>query len=81
MPSPADIELITEKIIGCAITVHRELGPGLLESIYRDALAMELTDARLRVECEYSVPVEYRGRRLRDDLKIDLLVNGPSSWR
>ena len=48
--SDDEIDGLTEKIIGCAMTVHTELGPGLLESIYRDALAIELELARLRLK-------------------------------
>jgi GxxExxY protein len=64
------------RIIACAIAVHDALGPGLLESIYRDCLIMELTLAGLRVDAEIHVPVEYNGKRIRDDLRLDLLVGG-----
>jgi GxxExxY protein len=67
---------LTEAIIGAAIEVHRALGPGLLESIYRDALALELRLAHLTVLVEHDVPVYYRGHRIRNDLRIDMLVNG-----
>lgn len=69
-------DLAAERVIGCAITVHETLGPGLLESIYRDCLVSELLFRGLAVECEVRVPIEYRGRRIRDDLRIDLLVEG-----
>lgn len=67
---------LTERVIGCAIEVHRHLGPGLLESIYRECLMMELSGSRLRFECERFVPIEYKGRRVRGGLKLDLLVEG-----
>jgi GxxExxY protein len=70
------IDELTELVIGCAIAVHRALGPGLLESIYRDCLVIELTLAGLEVSVEYRVPIEYRGQRVRDDLKVDLLIDG-----
>jgi GxxExxY protein len=70
------IDELTELVIGCAIAVHRTLGPGLLESVYRDCLVIEMTLAGLRVSVEHRVPLEYRGQRVRDDLKIDLLVDG-----
>ena len=54
-------ERLTEKIIGCAITVHRALGPGLLESIYRDCLVIELLAEHVRVQCDVPVPITYRG--------------------
>jgi GxxExxY protein len=70
------IDELTELVIGCAIAVHRALGPGLLESIYRDCLVIELTLAGVHVSVEYRVPIEYRGQRVRDDLKVDLLIDG-----
>lgn len=75
MDGPA-IDALTELVIGAAIAVHRALGPGLLESIYRDALVIELTALGVKVQTEVSVPVFYRGQRIRGDLKIDVLVDG-----
>ena len=68
------VDALTDKVIACAIAVHRELGPGLLESVYRDCLVCELTLQNIEVERERRVPIEYRGRRIRDDLKLDLVV-------
>ena len=65
---------ITEKIIGGAIRVHRELGPGLLESAYEACLAYELADAGLGVERQKILPVVYRGLRLDEGDRLDLLV-------
>ena len=70
------IDALTELVIGAAIAVHTALGPGLLESIYRDALVIELTAMGISAKTEVSVPVFYRGQRVRGDLKIDLLVDG-----
>jgi len=70
----SSIDRLSEKVIGCAIAVHRELGPGLLESVYRDCLLYELTSQHLRVERECPVPIVYRGHRIRNDLKLDLLI-------
>lgn len=56
--------------------VHRRLGPGLLESIYRDCLAIELQTARLNVERERHVRLTYRDQRIGRGLVIDLLVEG-----
>jgi len=70
------INALTELVIGAAIAVHTALGPGLLESIYRDALVIELTAQGINVSAEVRVPVFYRGQRVRGDLKIDLLVDG-----
>ena len=69
-------DAITSDIIRAAIEVHRELGgPGLLESVYKGALAWELDRAGHRVEREVSVPVVYKGVELGDPLRIDLLVD------
>jgi GxxExxY protein len=70
------IDELTELVIGCAIAVHTALGPGLLESIYRDCLLIELTFAGIPVSRERSVAIEYRGHRVGSDLRIDLLVDG-----
>ena len=65
---------VTEEIIGSAIEVHRALGPGLLESIYEECLAVELELRRLKIGRQLPVPITYKGRRVGVDLKIDLLV-------
>ncbi len=52
---------ITSRIIGCAIEVHKTLGPGLLESVYESCLAFELTKSGLRVERQKPLPVRYKG--------------------
>jgi GxxExxY protein len=54
-------EELTGKVIGCAMTVHRKLGPGFLESVYQNALAHELRKAEIRVECERALTVIYDG--------------------
>ena len=71
-----EVERLTERVIGCAIEVHRILGPGLLESIYRECLAMELDANRLQFVSERNVPIEYKGHRVKGALKLDLLVGG-----
>ena len=65
---------ITEKIIGSAIAVHKELGPGLLESAYEACLIFELVQGRLKVESQKTLPVCYRGVQLDCGYRIDLLV-------
>ena len=68
---------ISKEVLDAAITVHRTLGgPGLLESVYQDALAYELTQRGLKVEKEVHVPVVYKGVVVGDPLRIDLLVEG-----
>jgi GxxExxY protein len=64
---------LTEKVIGCAITVHRTLGPGFLESVYQNALAHELRKADLEVECERKIQVTYDGVVV-GDFVADMLV-------
>ena len=65
---------ITEKIIGAAIAVHKELGPGLLESAYEACLVYELAQNGLKVESQKSLPVSYRGVQVDCGYRIDLLV-------
>ena len=52
---------LTEKIIGCAIEIHRALGPGLLESAYEQCLARELSLENLTFRLQVPIPVEYKG--------------------
>ncbi len=66
-----EINRITEKIIGAAIEVHRELGPGLLESTYEACLSFELAERGLNVERHKPLPVVYKGKCL--ELVIDLI--------
>ncbi|WP_317897853.1 GxxExxY protein [Aurantibacillus circumpalustris] len=66
---------ISYKIIGCAIEVHKHLGPGLLESVYETCFIEELRNAGLSVKSQRYVPVNYKGKDLGGVLKLDLLVN------
>jgi len=65
---------LTHKIIGCAIEVHRELGPGLLESIYHKCLIVELERNNFRYETEKMCDVVYKGAHVNSDLRIDLFI-------
>ncbi|MCU0643671.1 MAG: GxxExxY protein [bacterium] len=65
---------ISEKIIGAAIEVHRILGPGLLESIYEEALCHELHLRGINLVRQQNVPIPYKGIKLKTDLRLDLLV-------
>lgn len=60
---------VSEKVIGCAIAVHRELGPGLLESVYEEALCYELSKTGLRFERQKSVPIRYKDVLLKTRLR------------
>ncbi len=68
-----EINQLTEKIIGCAIEVHRNLGPGLLESIYEAALAIELESAGVCFARQVPVPVRYKGKTIAE-CRLDLVV-------
>jgi GxxExxY protein len=70
------INEVTEEIIGAAIRVHRELGPGLLESAYEACLAYELADHGLLVEQQKPLTLHYRGREIDCAYRLDLLVEG-----
>ena len=65
---------LTEKVIGCAIEVHRILGPGLLESAYQRCLALELRKQGLTVEAEVPMPVNYKGEVLDCGYRVYILV-------
>ena len=71
-PSPEKVNAITERVIGCAIEVHRQLGPGLLESIYEAALCIELGHAGIGFEQQLPLSVSYKGCVI-GDLRLDLL--------
>jgi GxxExxY protein len=65
---------LTHKIIGCAMEVHKLLGPGLLESAYEECLVYELINAGLLVERQKAVPVIYKEIKLECGYRIDILV-------
>ena len=65
---------LTEKVIGCAIEVHRILGPGLLESAYQRCLALELRNMGLQFETEVPMPVRYKNEILDCGYRADMLV-------
>lgn len=64
---------LREKIIGCAIEVHRVLGPGLLEATYEEALCIELAEFGLTHRRQCPIPISYQGRRL-GEYRLDLVV-------
>jgi GxxExxY protein len=71
---PADLNKLTEKIIGAAIEVHRHLGPGLLEMAYETCLAYELEQLGLAVERQKALPLVYKDIHLDQGYRLDLLV-------
>jgi GxxExxY protein len=71
-----EFDLLSRNVIGCAIEVHRNVGPGLLESTYRQYLACELSHAGIRFQMEVPLPVRYKDMLLDCGYRIDLLVAG-----
>ena len=69
-----ELNQISERIIGCAIKVHKALGPGLLESTYEVCLIHELQKAGLKVQSQVALPIIYDGIKLDAGYRIDLLV-------
>ena len=67
---------ISKLIIGACIEVHRELGPGLLEKIYEEALCHEFNLRNIAYERQKPVPILYKGKQITPDLILDLLVEG-----
>jgi GxxExxY protein len=66
---------LTQRVIGCAIEVHRELGPGLLESTYEQCLAYELASANIPCRVQVVLPVAYKGKTIDCGFRIDMLVD------
>jgi GxxExxY protein len=76
MDQPAtDINDLTSRIIGAAIEVHRELGPGLLESAYEECLCYEFSQRRIPFQRQLALPVWYKGILLDCGYRVDLLVD------
>lgn len=65
---------MSNKVIGCALEVHRHLGPGLLESTYEQCLAHELKTAGIPFKLQHPLPVDYKSIRLDCGYRIDILV-------
>ena len=73
LPIPQEIEQIGYRTIGCAITVHRLLGPGFKEKIYHEALCLELNEAGLKFECETAISVPYKKWEIPGQ-RVDMIV-------
>ena len=71
-----EFDELSRNVIGCAIEVHRNLGPGLLESTYRQCLPCELSHAGVPFQMEVPLPVRYKDLLLDCGYRIDLLVSG-----
>lgn len=74
MITQKSINELSYKIIGCAIEVHKELGPGLLETVYETCLIDELNTAGLSVKSQLIVPIKYKNKTLNSNLIIDILA-------
>ena len=68
-----ELDPVTSRIIGCAIQLHRFLGPGLLESVYQTGLAIEFGHSQIPFECKRRISITYRGVRL-GDFEPDFIV-------
>lgn len=73
---PLDIEAIARTTIDCGFHLHRDLGPGLLESVYEILMAEALRDVGLRIERQAAVPIAYKNIVIDNAFRIDLLVEG-----
>ncbi|MBI2193071.1 MAG: GxxExxY protein [Planctomycetes bacterium] len=73
-PIPAEVEALAKVAVDAAFKVHRELGPGLLESIYEVCLVYELSKRGVRAERQVELPVVYDGVQLDAGLRLDILV-------
>ena len=71
-----EFDELSRRVIGCALEVHRALGPGLLESVYQQCLARELAMAGVPFKSEVSLPVEYKGVQLDCGYRLDFVVDG-----
>ena len=69
-----EFDALSNRVIGCALEVHRELGPGLLESTYEQCLAYELSLAGLEFKAQHVLPVKYKGVLIECGYRVDLLV-------
>ena len=73
-PVSPEVNQTGRAVMDAAFAVHRELGPGLLESVYEHCLAQDLVRAGLHVDRQVAVPVTYRGERIDAGFRLDLLV-------
>ena len=76
MGIPPSTELIATQIMDAAFIVHRELGPGLLESIYEACLCEELRKSGIPFQAQVDLPIQYKGKPLDAGLRLDLIVAG-----
>jgi GxxExxY protein len=75
MKTQKEINDLSFRLIGCAIEVHKHLGPGLLESVYHSCLLYEFETKRIPVKSQIHVPVIYKGKDLGGLLRLDFLID------
>ncbi len=71
-----DANEVGSLVVDCAVRIHRDLGPGLLETVYEVVLANSLEKRGLRVERQVAVPIEYGGQKFMEGFRADLIVEG-----
>ncbi len=69
-----EFDKLSNKVLGCAIEVHKNLGPGLLESAYERCLSYELTSEGIRHETQKELPIDYKGLKIDAGYRIDMIV-------
>ena len=69
-----DTDLLTQKVIGCAIEVHKQLGPGLLESTYETCLLLELKQAGIEARYQVELPILYKNTNIDAGYRLDILI-------
>jgi GxxExxY protein len=69
-----EFDSLSKQVIGCALEVHRALGPGLLESAYERCLSFELSAANIPFQAQYPLPLEYKGIKLDCGYRADILI-------
>ena len=69
-----EFDELSNRVIGLAIEVHRELGPGLLENTYKQCLAYELSQAQIKFQIEVELPVQYKKMHISCGYRIDMLI-------
>lgn len=74
MKNQKDYNQLSSEIIACCVDVHRELGPGLLESVYEECLEFVLQERNIKTERQKEIPIHFKGRKLDKTFKLDLLI-------
>ncbi len=75
MTIPEETEKVATQIVDAAFSVHSTLGPGLLESVYEQCLAFELSERGLRFERQLVLPIKYKEHKIDSELRLDFLVD------